>query len=204
VALFAPPDAAPVRTSPREAYELVAAAARRQGASAPVFDAWLPGQRAGVRPRWAVTIDIPDDAGATVISIEVLRERRAGQAKPACEHMRIHLDRMAAEVECRDCGVRVNPIEWIAEVAKRWEHVTRTTKTLRNERARLELRRRVVCRCGETIHLLGRPEDEKRRAASREARLAKALEHISVLVPAAAAEHAARVAREALNVSEAL
>lgn len=148
-------------------------------------------------------VDVPDDQGATVISIEVLREYRRGRVKRAeCDHMKITADRMAAEVVCRDCGVRINPVEWIVQIAKQWDHVRSMTRSAQLEQDRVYLRRRVRCRCGETIFLMGRSEDEKRRKAEREGRYREALERISLLAPEVAASSAGKIAQEALAARE--
>ena len=147
-------------------------------------------------------VDVTDPSGAVVISIAELREARrisTPPSPPECQHARIGYRELEAEVICRDCQTRLNPVAWIAWAGKRWWHIQRQYRAMKLESDRLDLRRRVVCRkCGDVTPLVGRPEDERKRKETREAHLVAALEHISVLIPEAAARSAAEIARKAL------
>lgn len=143
-------------------------------------------------------IDLTNEDGATVVSIEVLRRQRYATSG-RCRHGRVQTDEEAAELLCRDCGLRLNPVSWIAGLAESWREVSRLWDGYRAERERLEQRQRVRCRaCGETVVLRSSSDDERRRRESRTGRYEDALRRISVLVPGAASEHAARIARETL------
>lgn len=145
------------------------------------------------------TVAITDDAGAVVISIETLRRARYKREDGKdCRHRRVFVDPVEAWFTCQDCKEKINPNAWVMLIAEEWEHVKREYKAARHEHARLDLRQWIVCRCGERIRLYSRPEDEKKRKASRMARLEEALEHIAVLTPEAAAKYAAEAARKAL------
>jgi hypothetical protein len=145
-------------------------------------------------------IDLTDEMGATVVSIEVLRRNRHRRhAEGACKHKRTEVDEDLAELLCKDCGLRLNPIAWVASLAEDWSEVDRLWKGYRAERERLEERRRVKCHgCGTMLTLCSTREDEKRRKESRLGRYEDALQRIALLVPEAAGKYAAKVAREAL------
>jgi len=143
-------------------------------------------------------VDLTDETGATVISIEVLRARRV-KSREECHHVGIRVDEELAEVTCRDCGAKLSPIRWLTRISEHWADTMRLRKSAALERARLELKRRVKCfHCGEFMTLMGSREDEKRRRATKEARMEEALERIAVLVPEAAARYAAGIARKVL------
>jgi len=144
-------------------------------------------------------VDITDNEGAIVVSIDVLRGYRArALAKDRCQHKRVLIDEMEAWFTCRDCDAKVNPVQWVMRLTEDWRHFVDTAKSARHEQARLDLRRWAVCRCGERVYLVGRTEDEKKRQATREGIYEKALETISVLIPEAAGQYAAETARKAL------
>lgn len=151
------------------------------------------------------TVDITDEAGAVVISIETLRSARLVRPdKPGtCSHRRVLVDEVEAWLTCRDCSTKINPTSWVMLIANEWAHVRRTYLAARNESARLNLRKWVVCRCGERIHLMSRPEDERARKESREFALEAALEHISILAPEVAGRLAGEIARKALAAGRA-
>lgn len=144
--------------------------------------------------------DLTSETGALVFSIEVLRRSRweKEQAK-ACQHRRVSADLEVLDLTCRDCGARVNPVHWITEMADSWREVEESRAASRRERERLEQRRRVKCyHCGESVTLRASREDEKRWRETRTGRYETALETIAVLVPGAAAQHAANIAKVAL------
>lgn len=148
-------------------------------------------------------IDIASEEGATVISIEVVRGRHElERTREECKHLNVKVDEALADLFCRDCGLRVNPIAWVMNVRDAWDHVQRMIRAHRHESRRLDMRRWVVCQCGERIHLLGRPEDEKQRQATREGRYEAALERIALLLPGVAASKAPEIARAALAAAD--
>jgi DNA-directed RNA polymerase subunit RPC12/RpoP len=97
------------------------------------------------------TTTVDDDEG-NVISIEVTeawRRRYAKDPKAACAHSRIRLDRILAEVQCRDCEAKINPVEWIAMAAESWKAVQRMYDRQKEAARELDLKRRAKCQhCG--------------------------------------------------------
>lgn len=148
----------------------------------------------------AEPIDLTDESGAVVVSIEVLRKLRLdhGTAKQ-CQHARATVDEDLADLTCRDCGARLNPIAWVVGLARLWTHFRDLRDSSRRERDRLALMRRVKCRaCGEMAPIYADNAIEKRRRETRAGRYEEALKRIAILVPEAAGKYAARIASEAL------
>jgi len=144
-------------------------------------------------------VDLTDESGAVVLSLEVARRLRHFAASRAkCDHKRTRIDPDEAEMACLDCGVRLNPTEWIIRLAEHWKHYRSLIDNAREEARRLETKRRVKCDCGKMIALHGLSADERRVRETRERRLSDALEQIRLLVPASAATYAAEIARKAL------
>lgn len=62
-----------------------------------------------------------------------------------CKHMHIIVDTDLAEVECQDCGAKLNPVATLARMATeetRWANEGRRAKE-----AMAELSKRVRCKC---------------------------------------------------------
>lgn len=94
-------------------------------------------------------VDIRDESGAVVVSIEQVEEWRRRFSKDACKHHRIVLDEILATVECRDCHEKINPIAWIGDLARIWQEVERTYESAREASRQLDLKRRAKCQhCG--------------------------------------------------------
>ncbi len=147
-------------------------------------------------------IDIPGNEGGIVISIEVARQWR--QARE-CQHAQVTVDPTFAELICQGCARKLNPVEWIAWLASRWDSVMNSYRAARAENERLALKRKAKCRdCGSFVELRGNDADEKRRRAGAEARLRAALGRIAALRGEAAAELAPAIAREVLAQFEPL
>jgi DNA-directed RNA polymerase subunit RPC12/RpoP len=143
-------------------------------------------------------VGAPDESGATVISIEVIRRRRY-KAPDECVHRSVLVNEELAELECRSCHAKLNPISWVMKIHDTWAEIRRLYSTHHAELERLNQKRRVRCPHCNTFHdLRGRSEDEKRRQAERETVMFEALDrirHLSAARPGLAAE----VAREALD-----
>lgn len=115
-------------------------------------------------------VEIRDEAGAVVISIETVEAWRRRYAKDACPHVRIKLDRILATVECSDCHEKLNPVEWIAMAAEHWGSVQRTYEAQRTAAAELELKRKAKCQhCGR-ISEVRHPTASELRAWSKQDR----------------------------------
>jgi hypothetical protein len=144
-------------------------------------------------------VNLVDEAGAAVVSIEVLRERRIlRDKKKTCPHNEVEADPSFADLTCKACERRINPIEWLVGLADKWAHVQRLYRRLREQAGRLEFRKRAKCRhCGKFTDLDFRDEDEKRRQREEVARYRAALDRIAIFVEGPAG-NAGRIAREAL------
>jgi hypothetical protein len=89
-----------------------------------------------------------DDAGATVISLSLVREsRRTGYTLPGdpCQHIHVTVDTSLAELRCDDCKERLSPVQWLADSIDNWRHIQRERDALTRERARYEAKQRTRC-----------------------------------------------------------
>ncbi len=75
-----------------------------------------------------------------------------------CQHRRAVVDQKLAELECADCGAKLNPIQFLVTMANQltsWEY---SLEQLKKARAELDERKRCRCtKCGEwteirTVH----------------------------------------------------
>lgn len=75
-----------------------------------------------------------------------------------CQHRRAVVDQKLAELECADCGAKLNPIQFLVTMANQlttWEYAQQSVAKARKE---LEERKRCRCtKCGEwteirTVH----------------------------------------------------
>lgn len=81
-----------------------------------------------------------------------------------CRHRRATVDERLAELTCSDCGEKLNPITFLANMARQesrweWEH-----KRIADARRQLDERRRCRCtKCGEwtEIRRVGKREAER-------------------------------------------
>ena len=96
-------------------------------------------------------VDLPDETGASVISIDVYREARAGRLfKKQCGHRRVTVSRSLNALKCRDCNEYLNAVEWIIELADDWEHYRRLISDYTKAKEEYDKRTRVKCRhCGQ-------------------------------------------------------
>jgi hypothetical protein len=143
-------------------------------------------------------VGIPDENGATVISIRAVSRRRY-KPQGECLHRHVLVDEELAELECETCHAKLNPISWMMRTNEEWKAIRRFYLAHHAERVRLEQKSRVRCpRCNKFHELESRSRDEKRRQAERETVMFEALDrirHLSAARPGLAAE----VAQEALD-----
>jgi len=62
-----------------------------------------------------------------------------------CRHLRAFVDEQKAELECADCGEKLNPIQYLATMARKltsWDY-----EAQRIQKLRAELAERKKCRC---------------------------------------------------------
>lgn len=98
------------------------------------------------------TIDLNDELGKKVVSLEVVRRSVMLRGKGLCAHLQVEVDTTLAQIRCRDCNKDLNAIEWIANIAEYWQYVQRLTdqqreaaETLDTKIAALDMKAR--CRC---------------------------------------------------------
>jgi len=92
-------------------------------------------------------IELPDE-GSNVIQIEILRKSKfERKLSNECQHSKVILDHLAANLKCADCGTELNPIGWIQFMAEEWHRVRhlyeRTNKALED----LHELKKSKCKC---------------------------------------------------------
>jgi ribosomal protein S27E len=94
-------------------------------------------------------IELPGDDGK-VISLEVRRASfEARRLRRTCTHSRVWMDTSLAELECQDCGEKLNPVEYLANLVEEWARIERLYAMYRQEREYVATRKKVKCRhCG--------------------------------------------------------
>ena len=109
-------------------------------------------------------LDLADDQGGNVISVELVDGRLRRYKPDECQHFRIRLDRLLATVECRDCHAKLNPVEWIAIAAERWKSVLYLYERQTEAARVLDIKKRCKCdHCGR-ISEVRRPSAAEVRA----------------------------------------
>jgi ribosomal protein S27E len=102
-------------------------------------------------------VELPDEHGGNVISIEVLRRSRYERRLfETCAHHDTLIDTALAKVKCKTCGAELNPIEWVAMMSEEWHRVTRLYQNLKEQKQKtdakiqdLEEKSKVKCQyCG--------------------------------------------------------
>jgi ribosomal protein S27E len=98
---------------------------------------------------WNTKIELPGDDG-NVISLEVHRASfQARRLRKTCTHSRVLMDTSLAELMCRDCGEKLNPVEYLAYLVEEWARIERLYAMYNQEKEYVETRKKVKCRhCG--------------------------------------------------------
>lgn len=74
---------------------------------------------------------------------------RAHPKHPYCQHIKVLVDDEKAELECKDCHEKINPMWFLSRIAREESNWLHRYKELRAERKLWEARRRTRCRhCG--------------------------------------------------------
>jgi ribosomal protein S27E len=95
---------------------------------------------------WNSKIDLPNEEG-NVISLEVVRSSRYARAlTKKCRHARVLIDTSLNNLECRDCGALLNPVEHLASLVEEWARIERLYENYRKEKDHVETRKKVKCR----------------------------------------------------------
>ncbi len=101
-------------------------------------------------------IDLPDEDGGNVISIEVLRQSRYyRRLQKTCPHHAITIDTALAQVKCKSCGAELNPMETLAMMVEEWHRVQNLYERYKAANELHEKRSRVKCRnCGKLTPII--------------------------------------------------
>lgn len=91
--------------------------------------------------------DLLDDEPTNIISLSEARQRyEFGK----CQHKRVTVDEILAEVECRDCGVKLNLMQVLVRLAREESILKNRIEAMRQLKADLEKKQRTKCRhCGQ-------------------------------------------------------
>lgn len=88
-----------------------------------------------------------DDEPTNVIC---LSEARTRFAIGKCQHKRVEVDEILAEVSCKDCGEKLNPIAVMARMAREESRLGDRIAALKQLQAGLENKQRTKCtHCGQ-------------------------------------------------------
>jgi hypothetical protein len=108
---------------------------------------------------------IPLDANVTKLPV-----RKKSEGHPVelvqksfseCQHMRVAVDPELAELFCRDCKAKLNPIQYIVRIAQQFTNWEYEHERIKQARAQLEERKQCRCtKCGEMTDI--------RRVSNRE------------------------------------
>lgn len=88
-----------------------------------------------------------DDEPTNVI---VLSEVRSQYDFRKCQHKQVLVDEALAEVECKDCGAKLNPIAVLVRLSREESRLKNRIEQNQRLKAELEKKTRTKCRhCGE-------------------------------------------------------
>ncbi len=88
-----------------------------------------------------------DDEPTNVICLSEARNRFV---MSKCQHKRVEVDEILAEVTCKDCGERLNPIAVMVRMAQEESLLGQRIETLNRLKADLEKKQRTKCKhCGQ-------------------------------------------------------
>lgn len=88
-----------------------------------------------------------DDEPTKVICLSEARNRFV---MSKCQHKRVEVDEILAEVTCKDCGERLNPIAVMVRMAQEESRLGQRIETLNRLKADLEKKQRTKCKhCGQ-------------------------------------------------------
>lgn len=83
-----------------------------------------------------------------------LSEARARFESGKCRHIHLAVDEDLAEVECKDCGAKLNPISVLVRLAREESRFEQRRLAMVAEREKLEVKSRTKCQhCGKMTHV---------------------------------------------------
>ena len=97
-------------------------------------------------------LSIPiDDEPTNVI---VLSEARKLFSSGKCQHKSIEVDEIEAEVTCKDCGARLNPVAVLVRLAKEGSRLAWRIDELKKLNNRFDEKKRTTCQhCGKMTNI---------------------------------------------------
>ena len=88
-----------------------------------------------------------DDEPTNIIS---LSEARTRYSVGTCQHKHFSVDEILDEVECSDCGAKLNPMQVLVRLAREESVLKNRIASMRQLKADLEKKQRTKCRhCGQ-------------------------------------------------------
>jgi ribosomal protein S27E len=114
------------------------------------------------------SIEMPDN----VIEIAIARSGKYLSAKDECRHARVVLDEELLDMVCRDCGARVNPIQWMIGRERVFHRHVEAYDRYIDAKAAYTKKTRCKCEhCGRITHV--REPTPKEIEMERKARIAE-------------------------------
>lgn len=92
-----------------------------------------------------LSIPIDDEPTNVIVLSEVITRHRHDK----CQHKRVQIDEIENEVECKDCGKRLNPMAILARLAREESRLKIRIEQLKELNAQLDAKKRTKCsHCG--------------------------------------------------------
>ena len=86
---------------------------------------------------------------SNIISFELKKKEYKG-----CQHINVLIDEQLEFIECSECGERLNPIKYLANLAREEKSVEYRLSSLRKEQSKIENRIRTKCNyCGKMTRI---------------------------------------------------
>jgi hypothetical protein len=100
-------------------------------------------------------VEIPGEGDENIIYLDVVRRNfQARRVYQECAHSKIRIDTSLSEIICKDCGEKINPVEWLANFVEEWVRITRKLEDLNEAQKNLDARSSVLCRnCSKMIKI---------------------------------------------------
>ena len=91
------------------------------------------------------SVPIDDEPKNVIVLSEVVSRYRFDK----CQHKRVQVDEVENEVECQDCGKRLNPMVVLARLAREESRLKVRIEQLKELNQKLEMKRKTKCsHCG--------------------------------------------------------
>lgn len=101
-----------------------------------------------------VSVPIDDEPTNVIVLSEVVSRYRYDK----CQHKRVQIDEIESEVECKDCGKRLNPIAVLVRLAREESRLKIRIEQFKELNSKIDAKTRTKCgHCGKmTTVRLGR------------------------------------------------